>query len=870
MADPVQASLSDLLGIKFEDLPQKDFVSMPSAEILGVQGGQAYRARVGQASSSSSGFVTLTGPDGTFSSGSDINQVAVSLPYFSSTLNNLNKTLTEPIRISRLPIGSDKTPGIVNIYNDGSLVPGIIQQVPTQTGMLRAIAKAMEGAVTPETLPRASTTEPGIVRLDNNTASLSQDTAPTSLALKTVSDAVTALESAPVEASRLPNATQNVPGIAQFARYGIDAPSATQMVSSADLNLVATAPIPLNRLPEGTLQAKGLLQLSSDFATSTDQSKAATIGAVHSVYELVAQAGAQTPGSYSEGGGFVVAAGPDASGVLSTNPNGIQTADGRTFSSIPTYDQVNRIVSYLGTAPVASSRLTGVISSERLPEATRDNLGAVKVYTSSAVPTDSTYDRLVPTVAMIRANIDSGGTSGAVRYDIIQGLNNQQQIYARTNIGFDATVKNTIVPSMAVRYDASQNLSESAKQIARNNIGAAATGSGGSFGFYGWVTGDLGQEVSYVPLTYAAMTSHLQMLRGNLMPTVGVGSTSTMAESSWIPSAGAVMRWIATLIPAYAGMIYNTMIPSMAVRYDAIQTLSAQQKEVARANIGVTSTGATVGAATPTEAGIVFVDTIPEVDALYASDAAKPDSWMIETMDGVVKGSVTTAPGWAFYGITQVPSNRALTYEGFTSMWNSLIPCYTAMLITSLIPRYSSGGSSQNNVSQKEAVGIPPGSTTNRLYTPAPIDWRDKVPSEANYQEWYPDPSKDITGYFTDLGNGAAYTSIPWNKNATFGTVITILSSMIPSMMLYLEETLVPKCSGVNSGVQMDGSMAGNNGVMARNMIAPANMATYPPPTGSSSRDMWYSCIPSMKAVYRMIRSLIPSATSWGGVWDAD
>lgn len=874
MADQSPVSpLEELLRIKFEDLPQKDFSNMSLAEVLGISQGQAYRAQVGQASSSSSGFVTITSPDGKFTSGVSPDNVAVSLPYFQNVVAELDAKSSAPISGSRLPTASDKSPGMVKIYNDGQLIAGLVQEVPTQAGMERAISKAMESAVTPDTLPKASTTQPGIVRLDSNIASLSEETAPTSLALKTVSDEVTAVASAPVTADRLPVASQTASGISKFARYGVDSPSATQMVSSQDLYTVATAPVPASRLPEGTLSQKGILALSSDYTTSTDQTKAATIGALHSVYQLIgSSSGDPVPGSYTQAGGFVIGNGPDASGMLSANPNNIQTSDGMTYSSIPSYDQINKVTTYLSTASVAASRLTGVIAAGRLPEASESALGAIKVTKQATVPSDSSLDALVPTVAMVRNAAGSGsGTTNAVRYDILQSLTSQQQSYARQNIGFDAAVKNTLIPSMAVRYDTSQSLSSSQQQIARNNIGAAAVGQGGSFEYNGWVTGDLGQEVSYVPLSYAGMTSALQRLNGNLMPTIGAGSTSAMAEASYIPSAGSVMRWMATILPAYAGMIYNTMIPSMAVRYDAIQTLTTQQKELARANIGVTSTGGAAEAATPTVAGVVYIDAVPQVTNLYYNDASRPSQWMVDYLDGIASGSVTSIPGWAFYGITQVPGNRALTYEGFTSLWNSLLPAYTAEMMFSWIPRYlgSVTPSSLEVVPQTVAMGVAPGDTSNRLYTEPPNSWRDKVPSNVNYQEWYPNPGNDSNGYYTDIAAGSTYTIVPWDKNATFGTVITILSSMIPSMMLYLQETLIPTYGSLNTGRVVSGDLVGNNGVPAMNMIAPDHIANHNPPTGTSDYNMWYSCIPSMKAVYSMIKSLVPAAASWGGVWDA-
>lgn len=847
---------------------------MTLAEVLGVSQGKAYRAQMGQASSSSSGFVTITSSDGKFTSGVSAANVAVSLPYFQSVVADLNANNAAPIPGSRLPTASDKSPGLVKIYNDGQLIADIVQEVPTQAGMERAISKAMEGAVTPDTLPKASTTKPGIVRLDSNIASLSEETAPTSLALKTVSDEVSAVASAPVTADRLPVASQTASGISKFARYGVDSPSANQMVSSQDLYTVATAPVPASRLPEGTLLQKGILALSSDYTTSTDQTKAATIGALHSVYQLIgSSSGEPVPGSYTQAGGFVIGNGPDASGMLSANPNNIQTSDGMTYSSIPSYDQINKVTTYLSTASVAANRLTGVIASARLPEASESALGAVRVTKQAAVPSDGSLDALVPTVAMVRNAASSGsGTGSAVRYDILQSLTSQQQSYARQNIGFDATVRNTLIPSMAVRYDTTQTLSSTQQQMARNNIGAAAVGQGGSFEFNGWVTGDLGSEVSYVPLTYAGMTSALQRLGGNLMPTVGAGSTSAMAELSYIPSAGSVMRWMATILPAYAGMIYNTMIPSMAVRYDAIQSLTAQQKELARTNIGVTSTGGVVNAATPTEAGIVYIDAVPQVTNLYRNDASSPDQWMIEFMDGIMREGATSTPGWAFYGLTQVPGNHALTYEGFTSLWNSLVPGYTAMLMTSLIPRYFEGSltpTTLETVPQTVAMGVAPNDTSNRLYTAPPINWMDKVPSNADYQEWYPNPGNDPNDYYKGI-DGGTYSAVPWNQNATFGTVITILSSMIPSMMLYLQESLVPNHSALNSGRFAAGGLSGTNGVPAMNMVAPDHIANHEPPTGSGDYNMWYSCIPSMKAVYSMIRSLVPSAATWGGVWDAE
>ena len=844
---------------------------MTLAEVLGVSQGQAYRAQVGQASSSSSGFVTITSADGKFSSGVTADNVAVSLPYFQSVVSELDAKSSSAISGSRLPTASDKVPGIVKIYNDGQLVAGIVQSVPTQAGMERAIAKAMEGAVTPDTLPKASTTQPGIVRLDSNIASLSEETAPTSLALKTVSDEVEAVATAPVAADRLPAASQTAPGIAKFARYGVDTPSATQMVSSQDLNTVATAPVAANRLPDGTLQQKGIVALSSDYTTSTDQTKAATIGALHSVYQLIGSySGDPVPGSYYQAGGFVIGSGPDASGMLAANPNNIQTSDGMTYSSIPTYDQINRVTSYLNSASVDASRLTGVISSARLPEASESALGAVKVTKTSAVPSDGSLDALVPTVAMVRAAAGSGsGTTNAVRYDILQSLTSQQQSYARQNIGFDAAVRNTLIPAMAVRYDVNQSLSESAKSIARANIGAAATGSGGSFEFNGWVTGDLGSEVSYVPLTYAAMTTALQRVSGNLMPTVGAGASSTMAQSSYIPSAGAVMRWMASLLPAYAGMIYNTMIPSMSVRYDVVQTLTTQQKETARNNIGVSSSGAVVDAATPTTAGIVYMDLQSQASNLYRNDAQKPDQQIIQHVRNVLNGNETTTPGYAFFGLTQVPSNHALSYEGFASVWNSIVPAYSAFLITSLIPQFFDGSGSitpaMSVVSRQMASGVDEGDSTNRLYGYAASNWAEVCQQNNNgeYLFW-PNPDGST---FPVMENGT-YTTVPYSKNATFGTVITMLNSMIPPMMVYLQTSLIPNYSALNSGVYSQ--PFANNGTPCMNMVAPAHIANHPAPTGSGDYNMWYSCIPSMKAVYSLIRSLVPSAPSWGGVWDAD
>lgn len=156
--------------------------------------------------------------------------------------------------------------------------------------------------------------------------------------------------------------------------------------------------------------------------------------------------------------------------------------------------------------------------------------------------------------------------AGAVRADISQSWNAQQQAQARTNIGAgtgnsnfsgdynDLTNKPTI-PTEVVRY-VTQTLTEDQKNQARTNIGAGTSSFSGAYDDLTGAPSDL--------LTYSeqALTSEQQ---AQVRTNIGAGTSSFSGS--------------------YTDLTNKPDIPANVVQYVA-QSLNASEKQQARTNIG--------------------------------------------------------------------------------------------------------------------------------------------------------------------------------------------------------------------------------------------------------------------------------------------